>query len=232
MEILWQDERIMVIDKVAGLVVNRAESVKEETVADWCDQYLKIPKMNLDKFSSYESKVFRMRSGLAHRLDKETSGCMLIGKDPESLVFLLKQFKERTIEKKYTALVHGLLKPSEGTVRLPIGRSRFDKEKWQIRYDGKVAETSWKVVSYFEDKTLVELFPKTGRTHQIRVHMSQIGFPLYSDEKYLGRKLFEEDRKILDRHFLHASSLSFFDMTGNRIEVRSPLPSRLSRLIS
>ncbi len=221
--ILWEDDDILVVNKPPFVVVNRAESIKGETIQDWADRRLGI--------TNKDEEIFRKRSGVAHRLDKETSGCLVIAKNPRALTALLAQFKTREVKKEYLALVHGHLTPKEGTVRLPLSRSRFDREKWEIKYSGKTAETSWKVEEYYRQATLVRLFPRTGRTHQIRVHLAHLGFPIYADEKYLTRSLVAGDRERLAHHFLHAEKIGFFDMGHAWREVTAPLPADMAKLL-
>ncbi len=229
--ILWQDDDIMVVNKPPFVVVNRAESVSGETVADWAADRLGTSYSNEEVSSDRDVKTFVQRSGVAHRLDKETSGCLLIAKNPLALKSLLRQFHDRETKKEYLALVHGHLSPSEGTIRLPLSRSRLDREKWEIKYSGKMAETSWKVEKYFRETTLVRLFPKTGRTHQIRVHLAHLGFPIFSDEKYLTKSKVAFDRERLPFHFLHAEKIGFRDMSGKWQNVSAPLPEEATKLI-
>ena len=129
-EVVWQNEEAMVINKPAGVVVNRAESVKGETVQDWVEKQ--------DWWQTGEKdEVFKKRSGVAHRLDKETSGCLLIAKNEASLRNLMRQFKARETEKEYLTLVHGWIEPVEGRVKLPLSRSVNDRKKQEVRYGGK-----------------------------------------------------------------------------------------------
>lgn len=230
-EIVYNSEDYLVINKPASVVVNRAESVNGETVQDWIEKILKIEN---SKSQNANIELFRKRSGICHRLDKETSGCLLIAKNPAALIHALKEFKERRVEKEYLALVHGLVNPKEGTIKLPLARTRFDREKFEVRFSGKIAETSWRVEKYFNDKnvTLVRLFPKTGRTHQIRVHLSHMGFPIWSDERYLRKDFLLEDRKYLSHHFLHAEVLRLKSISGEMIEARAKLPEDETGLIS
>lgn len=207
--ILWEDRDIMVINKPPFVVVNRTESVGGEK----------------------DEGLFIRGSGVAHRLDKETSGCLLIAKNPLSLKSLLRQFHDREIKKEYLALVHGHLSPASGTIRLPLSRSRFDRLKWEIKYSGKMAETTWLVEHYFSETTLVRLFPKTGRTHQIRVHLAHLGFPIFSDGKYLTKGMFPSDRVKLPFHFLHAQKIGFRDMAGEWRVVEAPLPEEEAKLL-
>lgn len=226
-QVLYEDNETLVINKPVGLVVNRAESVKEATVQDWVEDKM------ADTFFSYKDKTFRQRSGFCHRLDKETSGCLVIAKNPEALRYYLKLFKDRKLTKEYVALVHGRVEPTEGTVVLPLKRSRFDRERWQVHYEGKRAVTEWQVVKRYKYEesehwknalTYLRLNLKTGRTHQIRVHLSFLGWPIFADEKYLNRELAERDRELLSHHFLHAERITFKTFSGKEIKIVAPLP--------
>ncbi|MFZ5366274.1 MAG: RluA family pseudouridine synthase [Patescibacteria group bacterium] len=233
--IVFEDSQILVIDKPAGMVVNRAETAKEETVQDWVEKKFKI-----------ENLKFKIeRAGIVHRLDKETSGLLLIAKTPEAFQNLQKQFKERKVKKKYLALVHGKVEPGVGEIRAPVGRLPWSREKFGIVPGGREAKTKYAVIATRKytpqlltskltshisppQLTLLELIPETGRTHQIRVHLKYLGHPIVSDEKYAGRKTSREDRKWCPRMFLHASYLGFFHpKKGKWIEFSSPLPEDL-----
>ncbi len=226
-EVLYEDKETLVINKPVGLVVNRADSVKEPTVQDWIEERMG------EELRQYEDKVFRQRSGFCHRLDKETSGCLVIAKNPEALRYYLKLFKDRKLAKEYVALVHGRVEPNEGTVVLPLKRSLFDREKWQVHYEGKRAVTEWTVLERYKYEqsehwknalTYLRLNLKTGRTHQIRVHMSFLGWPLFADEKYLNKELAARDRQYLKHHFLHAQRIVFKTFAGEEIIAEAPLP--------
>lgn len=228
-EILFEDEYVLAINKPAGVVVNRAQSATN-TVADWAFDYLGIDKYSI------ESDMYK-RCGVAHRLDKETSGVLLLCKTPEALANVMAQFKDRKTEKEYLAFVHGRLEPKEGEVRLPIRRDPWNRKKWGVHFDGKDAQTRWSVEKWYKDSdneqySLVRLFPKTGRTHQIRVHMVFLKHPLFCDERYLNRKKYVKDKELLDRHFLHACSIEFFHpVTGDKQRVDAPLPNELIKLL-
>lgn len=236
-EILREDEQTIVINKPVGVVVNRAETTKEETIQDWAEEQA---RMKPGEWTG-ASRLYKQRSGICHRLDKETSGCLIIAKTDEALSYYLGEFKERKIKKVYTALVHGRVEPNEGEVRLPLRRSVFDREKWQVHYEGKGAITEWKVEKryIFEDTprfrnslTLLKINLKTGRTHQIRVHLSFLGWPIFADDKYLNREMAEKDRKYLGHHFLHAGHLQFTNFIGERVTVEADLPEDCKRLLS
>lgn len=229
-KILWEDSEALVIYKPAGMVVNKVESNKNYSIEEWIGENFRFrEKSYLETGENLE--VFLKRGGIAHRLDKETSGCLLIAKNPTSLASLMKQFKGRVIKKEYLALVHGVVEPYEGVIRLPISRSKKSRLRQEVRFDGKTAETSWKVERVFNDLSLVRLFPLTGRMHQIRVHMAHLGHPLFSDAKYLNHKLFMDDRERLNHHFLHAQTLEFTSSAGERVRVTSELPQEEKTLL-
>lgn len=219
-KILYEDEHLMVVDKPVGMVVNRAQSVAGQTVQDWAEEKIGI--------KGDEDEVFVKRSGIAHRLDKETSGCLVIAKTPEALEGMLRAFKERTVSKEYVAMVHGQLEPDEGTIRLPIGRDRVNRKRRKVMVEGKVAQTRWKVEKRCEKFCLVHLFPTTGRTHQIRVHMQFLGHPLVGDKLYGNRKQVRREQAGTGRHFLHAAGVEFrHPITGEMVRVKSKLPEDL-----
>ena len=186
---------------------------------------------------------FENRSGIVHRLDKETSGILLIAKNPASFLNLQKQFKDRSVKKTYIALVHGEVKPESGEINVPVGRLSFNRKRFGVVAGGREAVTKYKVLSikYYavpagrqvsdgkkEPLSLLELYPKTGRTHQIRVHLKYFGHPVFSDPLYGGRKTSRNDRKLLPRLFLHAAKISFLHPKTNKIiSLESPLPQEL-----
>jgi 23S rRNA pseudouridine1911/1915/1917 synthase len=233
-KIIFEDEDIVVIDKPAGMVVNRAETVKMgSTLQDWIEKRFKIYDL---RFKS-EIGDFQNRSGIVHRLDKDTSGVMVIAKNPEAYFNLQKQFKDRLVAKKYLALVHGRVEPPEGNIRLPLARNPKDRQKFSVRLGGREALTFYKRIKLFkspmnEAVSLLEVFPKTGRTHQIRVHLSHIGYPIVADPIYLGRKRLISDKEWCWRLFLHAKFLSFnHPKTGKRLEFFVDLPRGLRKLV-
>ncbi len=211
--IVFEDSEIVVIDKPSGIVCNRAETVQGETLQDWWEerfsQQLQVHKVH--QVESEDKKYFLERSGLVHRLDRETSGVMVMAKTVEAFVSLLKQFKERGVQKQYQALTHGYWEAREGLISLPIARRRDDRKKFGVREDGRESVTAYEVISEYttwefpkelkvDDRgyvgfSLVKFLPKTGRTHQIRVHAKQMGHPIVGDFDYAGRKRNREDRK-------------------------------------
>ncbi len=233
-EIVYEDKETLIINKPVGMVVNRAESVAGSTVQDWVEERLGKAVVTA------EDKLFRQRSGLCHRLDKETSGCLVIAKNGEALRYYLKLFKDRGLTKEYVALVHGSVEPKEGTVTLPLKRSLFDREKWQVHYEGKRAVTGWQVLQKYpyddggkwrNTLTFLRLDLKTGRTHQIRVHLSFLGWPIFADEKYLNKEMARTDRQYVGHHFLHAEHLVLKSYSGEVVDVRAKLPDDCLRLL-
>ena len=224
-QIIFEDNSLLVINKPAGMVVNRAETTKnEETVQDWVGKNFNFQIANCEL----------LRSGIVHRLDKETSGLLIMAKTKEAFENLQKQFKERKVKKMYLALVHGQVEPREGIIEASIARSPFDRKKFGVFLGGREAKTRYKVINNRELKignekfSLLEIYPETGRTHQIRVHLKFIGHPVVGDEKYAGRKTARKDRKWCPRQFLHAAGISFdHPVTGKRIDLVLELPSEL-----
>lgn len=239
--IIFEDEDLLIISKPAGMVVNRAETVSAFTLQDWVEEKLREQIIHFKQLSSSDHEVFLQRSGIAHRLDKETSGIMAIGKNPRTLLALMNQFKNRETSKEYLALVHGIVEPLHGTIHLPIGRSTRNRHRFCVDVFGKSAVTGYTVEQYFKHQeglqtgggyedglSLVRLFPKTGRTHQIRVHMAHLGHPLVGDEVYGGRKRSVKDRAWCPRHFLHAVALELIHpRNGQRVRFEAPLPEDL-----
>ena len=222
--IIYEDQDLLVINKPCGVVVNRAETVKEETVQDWMAS--KYPELWKDSEElSDDERYFVNRLGLVHRLDRETSGVMILAKSSRAFVELLRQFKEREIEKTYEALTHGLWKDKNGEIVATVGRMRHDRKKMGVREDGRPSVTNYEVIKEYRiwsfDKelkiddrgytgfSLVIFKPKTGRTHQIRVHAKHVGHPLVGDFVYSGRKRSRADRKWAGRIMLHAKMIKF-----------------------
>ena len=233
MQILYEDDDVLVINKPTGMVVNRAVSVRSETVQDWVESKVKSQKSKVK--SAYE-KVFYDRSGIAHRLDKDTSGCLLIAKNPTALTNLLYQFKTRSIQKEYTALVYGSVVPQSGTVRAPIGRLPWRRGLFGVMAGGKEAQTDYhveRILTYNnEPYSLVSALPKTGRTHQIRVHLQYINHPIVGDVFYSGKKRCRKARLWCPRLFLHASRIAFIHPVKNKqIQVVCSLPEELTNVI-
>jgi len=235
--IVFKDDCFLVIDKPAGMVVNRAKSVKGQTVQDLIESKIKSKKVK-EKTLAGNSKFrdFYKRSGIVHRLDKETSGLLIVARTPEVFKNLQSQFKKREVEKKYLALVHGRVKPEKGEVEAPVGRLAWNRERFGVFPGGRPSRTKYKVKKYYRrasnDYTLLELSPVTGRTHQIRVHLKYLGHPVVSDSFYAGRKTAKRDRSFCPRLFLHAFRLLFtHPKTGKKVSFSSKLPRELERAL-
>jgi len=238
--ILFEDDSLLVINKPPGVVVNRAVSVQTETIQDWAEQKLGLSAVS--DASSDEVRVYADRSGIAHRIDKETSGCLLIAKTPTALTALMAQFKQRTVHKTYLAVVHGILPAVSGEIRAPVGRLPWNRERFGILPGGKDAVTTYAVLGSFpaphgnrkqkEDLSLVEVYPKTGRTHQIRVHMKYAMHPLVADWQYAGRKTARRDRLWAGRVMLHAWRIRFLHpVIGEELAIEAPIPDDMRMLI-
>jgi 23S rRNA pseudouridine1911/1915/1917 synthase len=217
--IVFEDEYLLALNKPAGVVVNKAETVKGETLQDWIEtQYSQCFSDQALKLSTDEDKdTFLKRNGMVHRLDKDTSGIILWAKNPESMFGLMAQFKERTTQKTYTALVHGKIKNIRGTVKVPLGRTSRDRKKFGVVMGGKMSVTDYRVLHTYSSShpkytagfSLVELSPRTGRTHQLRVVLKHLGHPIVGDSTYVGRKRAKYDAQWCPRQFLHAASIRF-----------------------
>lgn len=237
--VAYTDQRLMVLDKPAGVVVNRAENVFEPTIQDYVESRYPalFARLQDDESGTPLRETFKKRSGIAHRLDKETSGVLVVAKDPVSLGVMMAKFKQRLVKKSYLALVHGKLEAPRGSIGLPIKRSRVDRQQFTVDPEGKEAISWYRVVREYRDPegrvySLVKVWPKTGRTHQIRVHLKAIGHPLVGDTVYASRKQYHLDRQSLDRHFLHADQLTVPDFFGRTVKVAVALPQALQRFLA
>lgn len=241
-KIIYEDQSLIVIDKPVNMVVNKSETTKRNTVQEWVESQFKVQSASLARresrramFKVEEDSEFLKRGGIVHRLDKETSGLLIIAKNEESFRNLQAQFKEGRVKKVYQALVHGKVTPSEGSVNVPIGRLPWNRMRFGVIPEGRESITRYRAISNYpgEDLTFLEAYPETGRTHQIRVHMKYIGHSIFADELYAGRKAAKRDRKLLPRHFLHAAKISFnHPRSHKKMELESPLPPDLQEFLS
>lgn len=230
-KVIYEDEDILVLDKPSGVTVNRAETTKGEfTVQDWLENKFAIHKPWLE--ANREGDFYK-RAGFVHRIDKETSGILLVSKNANSFADLQAQFKDRRVEKTYVALVHGHVDAPEGEIIVPVGRLPWNRKRFGVLAGGKEATTHYRIVEKFaEPFTFLELNPKTGRTHQIRVHLKYFNHPIFGDSLYAGRKTARDDRKFLERVFLHAKTISFYHpKSGQKVEFSSPLPPQLQNFL-
>ncbi len=226
-QILHDTNDYFVVSKPAFWVVNDAATAHgNQTVQNWISN-------NFDFPLAHDTAH---RNGIVHRLDKETSGVLLIAKTYQAFEDLQNQFLERTTSKVYKALVHGKLLGG-GTVTMPIARSTKNRTKFGVSLIGREAETKFEVTHVYskqkgDDYSELLLYPKTGRTHQIRVHMHYIHHPIVSDPLYLGKGLLLKDNEWCSRMFLHAFKLTFHDpSTRKEITVEAPLPDDLAQAL-
>lgn len=228
--VIFEDEDLLVIDKPAGIVVNNSDTTAGEVTVQ------NLVEGKIEKTRKSEDSQFEKRGGIVHRLDKETSGVLIIAKNQKSFENLQAQFKERKVSKEYIALTHGQVKPEAGEINVPVGRLPWNRTRFGVLSGGRESRTLYNVLEGGgkggEALTLVKLKPETGRTHQIRVHLKYIDHPIFSDPLYGGRKTSRNDRKILPRVFLHAYSISFnHPIKGERINLISPLPKELRNVL-
>jgi len=226
-KIIFEDQDLFVLDKPTGWIVNSASTTKEQPVVqDWL----------LKNFDYEISKNILLRSGIVHRLDKETSGLLLVAKTESTFIKLQRQFKEREVSKTYITLVHGRVSPNKGTVEVPVGRLPWRRDRFGVVPGGRDSKTDYELINLYkkgnEYFSLLECYPKTGRTHQIRIHMKHINHAVVADYFYAGRKTSRDDRVWCSRLFLHAGKIIFFHPTTNKkIEYKSDLPDELSKVL-
>jgi 23S rRNA pseudouridine1911/1915/1917 synthase len=214
--VIYEDEAIMVIDKPAGLTVHPAPGHPDHTLVNAI----------LAHCPGLTASNELTRPGIVHRLDKDTSGLIVIAKSDFAREYLVAQFKSRTVNKRYLVLVKGKLSPEQGIIEAPIGRDPHRRRRMAIMESGKQATTQYQVRKYFDNYTLVEVSPITGRTHQIRIHLSAIGCPVVGDPTYGIKSAY------LDRQFVHAYRLGFRLPSSRQYqEFTSPLPADLKQAL-
>ncbi len=218
LNILYEDSDIIVINKARGMTVHPAETVKSGTLVNALLFYCK----DLSGINGVK------RPGIVHRLDKDTSGVMVVAKNDIAHVNLAAQIKDKTAVRTYLAIVHGVLADDAGIINGAIGRDKVDRKKMAVTADGKRAVTEFKVLERFKNFTYVECKLQTGRTHQIRVHMAEIGHPLVGDEKYTARK----NPFDIQGQALHSHTLSLtHPTTGERMNFTAPLPDDMEKIL-
>jgi 23S rRNA pseudouridine1911/1915/1917 synthase len=216
LRIIYQDNDLIVVDKPAGITVHPAPGHPSHTLVNAI----------LAHCPDLAGIGGSLRPGIVHRLDKDTSGLMVVAKNDAAQTSLSHQLKNRTVIKKYLALVCGHLSPKQGAIEAPIGRHPRDRKRMAVVSTGREARTQYQAIKYPGDYTLVQVQPETGRTHQIRVHFSAIGHPLYGDPVY-GKK-----SPLLGRQFLHAHYLGFrLPQNGEFVEFGSELPAELETVL-
>lgn len=274
---LFEDKYLLTINKPAGVVVNQASTARDLTIQAWFYQRIGgkeafekivedqpawesfVPDSFTDKYGSPQ-EIFLQRQGLVHRLDKDTSGVLLLAKNPGVLVNLLSQFRQRLVKKKYLCLVHGEMRVGSATISAPINRSRVNRHKFSVDISGRSAKTHYRVLKYFsadsfrkiieQDEalshaklqqdlgsyqqgfSLLECLPETGRTHQIRVHLAHVGHPIVADGTYGGGKRSALDRKWCSRQFLHAAAIQIkHPKTKKKVVYKANLTPELQKII-
>lgn len=224
LKILYEDDEVLAIDKPAGLVVHGDGKISESTLVDWIiSKYPEIKGVGEPWVSPTGETI--LRSGIVHRLDRETSGVMLIAKTQESFENLKKQFQNHEIKKIYHAFVFGEIKTLEDTIDRPIGRSNKDFRMWSAqrgaRGEMRPAVTDYKVIKNVKGYSFVEVCPKTGRTHQIRVHFKAISHPLVADSLYAPSR---ENTLGFSRLALHSYEITFKELNDSFQTIKAPYP--------
>ncbi len=218
-EVLYEDNDIIVVNKPKGMVVHPANGNPDGTLVN------AIMSICKDSLSGIGGEI---RPGIVHRLDKDTSGALIVAKNDKSHIKMSEQIKNHEVEKTYIALVKGFVKENEATIDMPIGRSIKDRKKMAVRKEGKNAVTHFKVIERFPNYTLLEVKIETGRTHQIRVHLSEIGYPIVGDEVYSNGK----NEWNIHGQCLHAKSLKFkHPITEKEMCIEAPIPEYFQNII-
>ena len=223
LRIVYEDGDLLVVDKPAGMTVHPAPGHASGTLVHALLAH--CPEIALVGESG--------RPGIVHRLDKDTSGLIIVAKTETARAALARQLKEREVEKTYLALVEGRLREREGVIDAPIGRHRAQRKKMAVVHGGREARTRYRVVREVAGRSLVEVSPETGRTHQIRVHFAAIGHPVAGDRVYGRPPKADATLPSLRRQFLHAQRLAFrHPRTGQRLELEAPLPDDLKQALA
>jgi 23S rRNA pseudouridine1911/1915/1917 synthase len=228
LKIIYEDKDVIVVDKPADLTVHPGTGQKNGTLVNGLLARYPLLKDVGEPLTG--SGQENLRPGIVHRLDKDTSGLMIIAKNNNAFDWLKKQFQERKVDKKYIALVAGHPKESNGQIKTFISRSKSIPTKQTISTQGKEAVTDYKVIKKYKNFTLIEAQPKTGRMHQIRVHLAWLGCPVAGDKKY-GRKN-QFALPGLKRHFLHASELTISLPSGQKRTFVSVLPEDMGQTLA
>lgn len=230
-QVVYEDDEILAINKPAGLTVHADGRTKEMTLVDWIIKNYPDIKGVGEPLTLSSGEVVD-RPGIVHRIDRDTTGLLIIAKTQKSFVYLKSLFHDRKIRKEYHAFVYGSLPKDFGTIDRPIGRSRTDFRKWSAepksRGELREAETYYEVLKRGEGATFIKALPKTGRTHQIRVHFKAISHPIVADGLYAPKR-----EKILgfERTALHAFSLEFATSQGRILILNAPYPEDFSKAI-
>ena len=220
LNVIYEDNDIIVINKPKGMVVHPANGNPDGTLVNAVMNKCK------DSLSGIGGEI---RPGIVHRLDKDTSGAIIVAKNDKAHIALSEQLKNHEVKKTYLALVRGIIKENEATINMPIARSKKDRKKMDVDKNGKEAITHFKVLGRYKNKyTLLQINLETGRTHQIRVHLSHIGYPIIGDEVYSNGK----NEWNVSGQCLHAWRLEFnHPITGKKISLEAEIPEYLKNII-
>lgn len=219
LDIIYEDSDIIVVNKPKGMVVHPANGNPDGTLVN---AILSICKNSLSGIGG------ELRPGIVHRLDKDTSGLIIVAKNDKAHINMSEQIKERNVKKTYIALVRGNVPEEEATINMPIGRSTKDRKKMAVTKNGKQAITHFKVLKRYSKYTLLEIKIETGRTHQIRVHMAEIGYPVVGDAVYSKGK----NEFGIEGQMLHAYKLEFMHpITNKHMELTAPLPQYFEEIL-
>ena len=224
MEILYEDNDVLVLNKPAGILMHTDGSSNGETVADWIEKTYPDSK-GVGEKQTLKNDEEVDRSGIVHRLDRDTSGVVILAKTQDAFLFLKEQFQSNSVEKKYHAFVHGVLKEKKGIIDRPIGRSSKQFNRWSAQRGARGtlrdAVTEYSVLEESNGVSYVEVRPRTGRTHQIRVHLKAVNHPIVADSLYAPN---HDSLLGFDRQALHASTLSLMLPNGKKNTFEAPLP--------
>lgn len=231
LQILFENENIIIINKQAGIQVHPSHNEKKNTLVNGL--IAKYPEIKNVHDESHDGKF---RPGIVHRLDKDTSGVMVIARNKKTFDELKKQFKNRLIEKRYVAVCEGIFEKKEGLIEKSLARSSDYRRQVIARENTKTktrkAATHYKVIKEHGHYSLVEVFPKTGRMHQIRVHLAFVGHPVVGDLVYAGKRKIEKDtEKKAKRQLLHAEELKF-ELFGKKYSFLAPIPQDLKSFLA
>jgi 23S rRNA pseudouridine1911/1915/1917 synthase len=234
--ILYEDKDVVVINKPAGLVVHPDGKTKEKTLVDWVVKNYPRAK-NVGEPTVLSDGTEILRSGIVHRIDRDTSGSLIIAKNKKAYEFLKQQFQDRKVYKVYNAFIYGNLNEERGMIDRPIGRSTTDFRKWSAqrnaRGEMREAVTYFKVLKRKDGFSFIEAMPKTGRTHQIRVHFKAINYPIVHDDLYATKFFLEQDNQLgFKRMALHARELEIEVPSGKTIKVVAPYPEDFEKAVS
>jgi len=243
LDIIFEDEYFLIVNKPAGMVTHPAYKNYSGTLVNAVMYYAQQKNESLSNINGFE------RAGIVHRLDKDTSGLLVIAKDEETHRLLSQQFFKHTIEREYNAIIWGLMKEKSGTIENRLGRDKRDRKKVAVLHPdettGRIAITDYEVIEEYEFLSLIKLILKTGRTHQIRVHLSSIGHAVFGDETYGGRQPHSINLtskikaqivnllEVMPRQALHARVLGFIHpRTKEKMHFESSLPEDMRKIIN